>query len=73
MKYTKEYKDQRELVILSFNNYLVTAEGLFNARQTSNKTACILLQNHLDKHWEEWELATNNMNDLLMRELKIRA
>ena len=67
MKYTKEYKDQRELVILSFNNYLVTAAGLFNARQTGNKTVCTLLQNNLDKHWEEWELATNSLNDLLMR------
>lgn len=67
MQYDKQYNDQRELVMLSFNNYLSAANDLFNARKTSNEVACRLLENHLDERWEEWQLATNNLNDLLIR------
>jgi hypothetical protein len=43
---------------------------LFNAQKTGNKTACTLLENNLDDKWEQWQLTTNNFNDLLLKGLK---
>lgn len=70
MPLRKRYYDQKKLVIQSFDNYIVAATALFIARQAKDKITGTVLENNLDKMWEEWQLASSNLNHLLLIESK---
>jgi hypothetical protein len=71
METDKRFDVLKQKIMNSFGDYLKTANELYESKR-KNHNSMRLLENELDKKWEEWQQAVIDCNHFLVIDIKAR-